>query len=426
MEIGTKIKKRRKELGLTQAQLAEPDFTRGFISQIENDFVTKPPIKTLEILANKLAISVGFLLGEENESSIQNVSQNHVLGKIKICKRLIHLKRFNDALSIIESLENTNNTENKGYIFELKGSFLYVQGRYQEATPLFQEAVIYLNTVDHLFLSEIYQKLADCYMNIKQYDNSIDCGFYGLITLKKSEINSDLLELKFLYILSYCHCRRNEFKQGLQYIKKAVSISQSKNIFYNYGSFKMLQGLGHIYLKEYKEGINHTNEAVEFLESVTDIIGCLTNLGILHRHLNEYDKSEHCLKESLSKARKEELEWHIQNNLYELSLTNLKAKNSKNAKLFAEDGLYVSKDKNLKAKILFNLGCIHLFSQNFNDAYSDINQALNIFEQLQMEQWKARALSKLAEINYKQGDYESAYSIIKKTIKIYDSLTENN
>ncbi|MFX0560319.1 helix-turn-helix domain-containing protein [Tepidibacillus infernus] len=96
MDIGTKIKKRRKELGLTQADLAEPDFTRGFISQIKNGLVAKPPYKTLQILANKLAIPIDYLLDKESEISskqsvIEEMNQNKSTGYLGYLNELINI-----------------------------------------------------------------------------------------------------------------------------------------------------------------------------------------------------------------------------------------------------------------------------------------------------------------------------------------------
>lgn len=51
--IGARIRQRRKELGLTQAELAGAEFSKSLVSQIEKGR-TAPSIETLERLAERL------------------------------------------------------------------------------------------------------------------------------------------------------------------------------------------------------------------------------------------------------------------------------------------------------------------------------------------------------------------------------------
>lgn len=64
MTLGEKIRARRKELALTQQQLAGNDFTSAFVSQLERN-ILKPSLKTLSIIAARLNMPVSALLGEQ-------------------------------------------------------------------------------------------------------------------------------------------------------------------------------------------------------------------------------------------------------------------------------------------------------------------------------------------------------------------------
>ncbi len=59
--LGERIRRRRKELGLTQSQLAGKDLSKGFISLVETGR-TRPSIETLLALANRLQKPVGYFL----------------------------------------------------------------------------------------------------------------------------------------------------------------------------------------------------------------------------------------------------------------------------------------------------------------------------------------------------------------------------
>lgn len=64
MTLGEKIRARRKELSLTQQQLAGDDFTSAFVSQLERN-ILRPSLKTLSIIAARLNMPVSALLGEQ-------------------------------------------------------------------------------------------------------------------------------------------------------------------------------------------------------------------------------------------------------------------------------------------------------------------------------------------------------------------------
>lgn len=63
MALGEKIRELRVKKGLTQNQLAGDHITRNMLSQIENG-IASPSMKTLTHLAEKLDVSVGYLLEE--------------------------------------------------------------------------------------------------------------------------------------------------------------------------------------------------------------------------------------------------------------------------------------------------------------------------------------------------------------------------
>lgn len=426
MDIGQKIKFYRKQLGLTQADLAEPEYTRGFISQIENG-ITVPPIKTLEIIASKLAISINYLIGEEGEYLTKIDTPQKLLEKVKISKRLIHLGKYEDASLVIETIEKANNLDFIGEIFALKGAILYEQQQYLDSITLFKKALIYLHPQDPIENIDIYVKLADSYMNNKNYDNAIDYSFYGLSIIQSNPLEDRLFELKLLYILGYCHSRRKEFKQGIRYVEEALVLSEKIQIHYNYGALKMLRGLAHTYLKDFEKGILYTKEALHYFKSTNDtlqIIGGLTNLGILYKYTHDYDEAINLLRESLIAAEEENLHFHKQNSIYELAETFLIAQKHEEILYLVEENLQFITDTRLRGKIFYILASTHTSLANWAEALTYARQALKLFEDQGMKRWQAKCLSKIAENYHLQGDYQNSHRYYQNSLSIYESLME--
>ncbi len=63
MKIGQQIRMRRKKLRLSQQQLAENDWTRSYISQVEGELI-QPSVGTLFKLAEKLDTTASELVGD--------------------------------------------------------------------------------------------------------------------------------------------------------------------------------------------------------------------------------------------------------------------------------------------------------------------------------------------------------------------------
>ncbi|WPD19579.1 helix-turn-helix transcriptional regulator [Thermaerobacter composti] len=91
--IGDRIRARRRELGLTQEQLAAGLFDRSYISRIEANEVV-PPLATLRLLAERLGKPVGFFLGEQDEFARRRVIHDYV----QRGRRYTRKRRFGEAV----------------------------------------------------------------------------------------------------------------------------------------------------------------------------------------------------------------------------------------------------------------------------------------------------------------------------------------
>ena len=66
--LGNKIKKIRKEMGLTQSELAGDKISRSQLSLIENGY-TNPSLSTLEYIASKLNKPYSYFLDDNEDTN---------------------------------------------------------------------------------------------------------------------------------------------------------------------------------------------------------------------------------------------------------------------------------------------------------------------------------------------------------------------
>ncbi|NLV90872.1 MAG: helix-turn-helix domain-containing protein [Firmicutes bacterium] len=93
--LGQKIRALRKAKGLTQQQLAEPHFTKSFISQIEKDSA-KPSLKSLQIMAERLGKPVSYFLEDPTPTTTPQIPEK-VFHLITLAQKLEENKLPQDA-----------------------------------------------------------------------------------------------------------------------------------------------------------------------------------------------------------------------------------------------------------------------------------------------------------------------------------------
>lgn len=78
MEIGSKIKRLRQQLGLSQSELADRcELTKGYISQLEND-LTSPSIATLIDILAALGTDLSEFFKKEDDNRIVFSAENFI------------------------------------------------------------------------------------------------------------------------------------------------------------------------------------------------------------------------------------------------------------------------------------------------------------------------------------------------------------
>jgi len=75
--LGERVRAARRESGLSQAQLAGDELTKGFISQIESGLV-RPSIRSLQHIAQKLGKPLDYFIGDEPLAATKRVTFHHL------------------------------------------------------------------------------------------------------------------------------------------------------------------------------------------------------------------------------------------------------------------------------------------------------------------------------------------------------------
>ena len=99
MTLGEKIKSRRRELKITQSELAGTKITRNMISALEKDKAT-PSLATLKYIADTLDLPLSYLLSEDDDLSFYIKKE-----RIPAIKYALEAKNYNACISNILKID---------------------------------------------------------------------------------------------------------------------------------------------------------------------------------------------------------------------------------------------------------------------------------------------------------------------------------
>src|SRR6266851_7341453 len=149
--VGTNIREVRTKLGLTQAQLAAPEFSISYISAIERGKI-RPSLKALSILAKRLDVPLTFLL----EGSPAGAAEARAVGyspadsgpdqRIEVdllqADVLIEQEQYQEAAELLAPMQPERITTDQVYrLFLLRGQIHLGANEHQEAVVDLRSAV---------------------------------------------------------------------------------------------------------------------------------------------------------------------------------------------------------------------------------------------------------------------------------------------
>jgi transcriptional regulator with XRE-family HTH domain len=131
--IGARVRALRTARGLTQAQLADTDFTKGFISLLETGR-TRISVRAAHIIAERLGVPIADLLGASaSDASAHEFTLLHAEGELRE-------GRASSALDLLRTLERRASGLVAARARRLKGRALLADGQARDAVRALDEA----------------------------------------------------------------------------------------------------------------------------------------------------------------------------------------------------------------------------------------------------------------------------------------------
>ena len=236
--LGNKIKSMRKELKMTQSQLAQPEMTKSMLSQIENGLAT-PSMKNLQLIAKKLNKPMSYFL-EDTSTDMDKARKDNsdeIIVKLQSIDDLIKDDKCKEALSYIEDLQSkiSLSSDNKllGDILYRKGKCLFDADEFDDAERLLKKAYeIYLENNSYTEAAKSYIEIASKPWRNFNYEECISIYIKAKEIYDKSLNRNTHFEIELLNDLAAFYSAIGDFDKALANLKDALDISNTTGVYY--------------------------------------------------------------------------------------------------------------------------------------------------------------------------------------------------
>lgn len=436
--LGSKIKKLRKELNMTQSQLAEPEMTKSMLSQIENG-IAMPSMKNLQFIAKKLNKPISYFLDESSDYLVKENKDNkddydQIVNELKEIDALMKNNDTKEALSRIEELEHLisidSNNKLMGDILFQKGKCMLELDRRSEAVKLFYRSYeIYLNNNFFIEAAKAYiETVAEHWRNF-EYEKCIDIYSRAKEIYDKSPNRDVHFEIELLNGLSVFYSAIGDFDTTLKYLDDALEISNTTGVYYKADEIYRLTAAIHFIQGDYENYQTNIEKAEQFavFTENKEIMKYIYSVKVVYENeIGNYDKALECL-EQMKKVNAPHHEYFYYREKaktlyylgkYDEALENIKLVDFPNFVSHRFDYLLMWSAKVYEGLIYSKLG-------QPDKSIEPIQTAIEKMKKFGSSKLLAFALESASDIYHQIGDYEKAYKYLKEANDMKNDIIKN-
>jgi len=268
-DVGARIRSLRTAKGLTQAQLAEPNYTKAYISMLESGR-TRASMKALEHIAATLGVKPADLLGGQAAPAAPQYA-------LVEARRLMEQGRGPDAIVVLEQLEDGLTPRDQLVRLRYLGGAYNMAGQPKQAFPVVERAQRMADLLgDDEEKVRVKSVLAACYMRTYAYEDSVRLNREVVQACDEGVVNDPGFHFRRLVDLALGLSNLRQPKQALAVYERAMEISaQFEDRAY---LASMYQGIAKTYhdTGDVEAAINYNQKSLQLFEELglLDQVAC--------------------------------------------------------------------------------------------------------------------------------------------------------
>lgn len=238
--VGTNIREVRTKLGMTQAQLAAPEFSISYISAIERGKI-RPSLKALSILARRLDVPLTFLL----EGSPAGAAEARAVGyspadsgpdqRIDVdllqAEVLVQQGEYKQAEQLLVPIQPERITTDQVYrLYLLRGEVHFAAGEYQEAVVDLRNAVSQGEALnDSEYIERARNLLGQAYFSLYNYTLAMENHLRCNSAIENGQVTDPVFSLDVFSNLANDYFRLGDLDKSVVFYHRALETLDGMN-----------------------------------------------------------------------------------------------------------------------------------------------------------------------------------------------------
>ena len=430
--VGSNIREVRTKLGLTQAQLAAPEFSISYISAIERGKI-RPSLRALSILAKRLDVPLTFLL----EGSPAGAAEARAVGyspadsgpdmgvdvDLLQANVLIHQHAFKEAEALLAPIQPERITTDQAYrLFLLRGQIHLGANEYQEAVVDLRSAVSQgegLNDIESI--ERARNLLGKAYFSLYNYTLAMENHQRCNNAIENGYIEDPVFALDVYSNLASDYFRLGDLEKAVVYYHRALATLDDMS--HDSKSFaQRYMAISQSYKAADKLSIarDYATRSLALYEMREEQrLAGLTHqrLGKALERQNDLDGAEQEYRQAIAIERELDDEVSVSICLTSLAELLLKREQPEEAEREAQEALSFarsSQDPQTQGQALIALAQIRHQSGDFAAADQLFSQALEQLDSSYAHEIAASAYFRFANLLEERGEVQRSLAAIKK------------
>lgn len=421
--LGDRIKTLRKELKMTQTDLAGSEMTKSMLSQIENN-LAMPSMKNLQYIASKLGKPMSYFLEDGEFQGSLPLEEIHQ--ELKSISGELIRNAPQEALLKFESMLQKYNFDHESKIYadflDRYSGCLINLNRIEEAQLKIKEVVeIYKAKFMFVDAARAYLTLMDIYWNKFDYHKCMDILEEALEIYENSISKDKAFEIEVNYIKALLYGGIDRLEDCVAATQEAIKTSKETDIYYKSDELYRTIAVISVFLgnpENFDYNIEKATQFAVFTENNRELGNIEATYGLYANREGKYREAIEHLEKAIKLsdgilpfAHTEKGKSLYMLKEYEEALDTLKNVKFPNRTPFKYDYLHLCSSKVYEGLCLNKL-------QKFNKAIEAINIGINKMEIVGISKYLAHAYKSLSEVYSDMGDFEKAFTTLKKANEI--------
>jgi tetratricopeptide (TPR) repeat protein len=266
-KLGERVRSARRELGLSQAQLAGEELTKGFISQLEAGLV-RPSIRSLQVIAGRLGKPLDYFIGDEPLAANKRLAFHRLAAEAAAEQREWDEVRRHVGIAVEQSPEGKE-----------RAALLYVLGRAESAERNFErtfelvgEALGLVDaTADAAVVAGLLYLRGVAYGELGQLVAASEALESARDVIEKYEVVDPRLRSRILISLGTTYRRLNRTTKAINAYESALAAASRASELTLAARGLMGIAVTHYDAGEMDAAIAHYRRALELFQRIADI-----------------------------------------------------------------------------------------------------------------------------------------------------------